>query len=273
MSETVSSIAPVNCLNEEKTKSVSYKNQEITFIEKGEQNEKKIILIPGTAGDARIFCRIIEPLSKKYHVYSFSHIHLKGLMNVVHAWDDLFQQLEISPPFSLLGTSVGGRIVQYYAQEYPSKIDKLILGNTYCDNKELIKKNRVPALMLKILPTKTIKNVLLKGTEKSFKGEPDFDSIMKYFATNLEKDSKNRIKIRVRWNLEKHSLPKIPKKIPKLLILSKDDPLIPPNTRKQLISYYPEAENSVFDSGGHFLYITRAEKYYSSVFDFLSRED
>ena len=45
-----------NCLNTVIPKKTSYDGQEIEYIEKGDKEKEVLILIPGTAGDCKIFC-------------------------------------------------------------------------------------------------------------------------------------------------------------------------------------------------------------------------
>ncbi len=262
-------VAPTTCLNKEKTTQKEINNRIVEYIEKGEKDKPSLILLPGTAGDARIFCKIIKPLSKNFHVYSFSHIHVKGVKNVVETWNYILHSLKINIPFSMLGTSVGGRIIQYYAERYPQDVNKIILANTYSDNKEIISKNKGSIFLVNFIPLSIIKKILLKGTAESFKNHPEYDEIITYFKNNLEKETRKKLLIRLRWNFEKLPLPKISQNISKLIIISNDDPLIPSKTREKLLKQYPEAKVKKFKSGGHFLYLTKAEEYFMSVKNFL----
>ena len=258
-----------SCLLEKgNSQQISHKGYTYRVIEKGEG--APIVLIPGTAGDERIFCRIIEPLAKEFHVYSFSHIHAPTIQGVITEWKEILSSM-INSPFHMLGTSVGGWIVQHFAASYPAMVKSIIIGNSYADNTKIRKKNKIPAFLARIMPMTFTRKIMLANMRKSLQKEPDFRIIYSYFEENLKKETKGQLLTRIRWNLENMALPKMPESIPKLLILSRDDPLIPPETRNQLIKTYPEAKIYQFSSGGHFPYITRAEKYYEQVRTFVQQ--
>ena len=62
------------------------------------------------------------------------------------------------------------------------------------------------------------------------------------------------------------------KQIPKLIIESDNDPLIPPHLRKRLKELYPEARVYTFHNEGHFPYINAAEEYNSVLKNFFEDE-
>ena len=227
-----------------------------------------LVLIPGTAGNERIFCRIAPLLKEQFTVYSFSHIHMKGLKNVISAWHSVLDEL-VGKPFHLLGTSVGGRLIQYYAQEYPEDVKSLIIGNSYADISELKRRNRIVLMTGKILPYTITRRLILRNIRKSFQEHSDYNVFVLYFQKHLNEISKHDLIVRAEWNFENLPLPVIEASIPVLLLLSKDDPVIPLKTRNHLKSYYKNARIHEFSSGGHFPYLTRPREYADAILQFL----
>ncbi len=75
--------------------------------------------------------------------------------------------------------------------------------------------------------------------------------------------------MRAEWNFEDLSPPTIRDSIPMLILMSKDDPVIPPRTRDHLKNYYPHAKIHEFSSGGHFPYLTQPHEYAQEILTFL----
>lgn len=59
--------------------------------------------------------------------------------------------------------------------------------------------------------------------------------------------------------------------IPKLILISKNDPLVPEFLREELLKIYPEAERYSFEEEGHFPYVVDAMKYNQIVLNFLKK--
>lgn len=62
------------------------------------------------------------------------------------------------------------------------------------------------------------------------------------------------------------------KNIPKLIIESDNDPLIPPDLQKELRTIYPNAQVFTFKDKGHFPYLNEAGKYTDVLHSFLMDE-
>ncbi len=255
-----------NCLLNNESKKLKHNDKICNYITQGDG--VPIILVPGTGGDEKIFCRIIPRLATSYKVFSISHYHEKYIDDVIDALHDIFLEY-VGNEFHLLGTSVGGRIVQYYAQKYPENVKSLIIGNSYVENDTILRKNKINKLLINFIPHSILKNILIKGTKRNMNGRPGEEIFIKYFAEHVNSNTKLELITRVKWNFEKLNPPNIDKSIPKLIIKSADDPLIPPETREHLTKYYPDATVYEFSNGGHFPYFSNADEYANIVLNFL----
>ena len=239
----------------------------IKYLEYGSSDNPPLVLLPGTGGDAQIFCRVLPALAEQHHVFAFSHIHVKGVKTVIQLWNKALQEL-IGSPFHLLGTSVGGWLVQHYAEQYPDTLQSVIIANSYADNTVLKAKNKKPALLARFLPSFLVKKILLKGIKASLEQYPESNIFIKYFEKNINQDTKRDLLIRVGWNLENLQSPQLASTLSKLLIISNDDPVIPKETRHHLIEYYPNAEKAFLNDAGHFPYLTKPNDYARIILEF-----
>lgn len=75
--------------------------------------------------------------------YVIDHLAVRSFLHEVALLPQVFAAagIEVGKGFFLGGTSLGGRVVQYYAAKYPEGLKGLILGNTFRDNAWLRQKN------------------------------------------------------------------------------------------------------------------------------------
>ncbi|MFN3605490.1 MAG: alpha/beta fold hydrolase [Leptonema sp. (in: bacteria)] len=59
--------------------------------------------------------------------------------------------------------------------------------------------------------------------------------------------------------------------IPKLIIISENDPLIPKFLREEFTKAYPEAQVFSFPKEGHFPYVVSPQKYNQIVSEFIKK--
>lgn len=260
--------APISTLFEETSiEQLSYKGY--PFFMKAIGKGDPIVLLPGTGGDEKIFSRIQEPLSKQFQTYSFSHIHLPKVSEVVEAWHEVLTE-RIGRPFHLLGTSVGGRLVQYYAEKYPADVVSLTIGNSYVDNTEIRRRYGISTKVARFLPMRIINRISEKGMLEGFSKYPEGHLAAEFFQKKVRRSSKKEFLTRAKWNMEKLPPPKISKEIPVMVIISADDPVIDEKTRTQLMEYYSDANHVQIEWGGHFPYILNPEPYLRSVYEFVT---
>ena len=251
----------------EENEAISHQYAGKTFHSLEMGNGKPIVFIPGTGGDEKIFKRIQVPLSREYRTIAFSHIHLKKVSDVVDAWHEVLSDM-VGEPFHLLGTSVGGRIVQYYAERYPDDLLSVTIGNSYVDNSTIRKKYKLTGVVLPALPMSLISRIAAKGMLKGFEQYENGAQAAMFFQKHVRQSSKSEFISRVRWNLEKLPPPKI--EVPTHVIYSGDDPVIDRQTRDHLNEYYRNAEKTKIDWGGHFPYIINPEPYLEGLYGFVT---
>ncbi|RMG41396.1 MAG: alpha/beta hydrolase [Methanobacteriota archaeon] len=259
--------APMGTLFEDfPERKLSYKGLDFFLREMGKGTP--IVFIPGTGGDEKIFTRIQIPLSKSFRTMAFSHIHLPKFQSVIDAWHEILTET-VGEPFHLLGTSVGGRIVQYYAEKYPEDVLTLTIGNSYVDNSKIRKKHGLTTTIARFLPWGMITKITQKSMLQGFQNYPEGEKAMEFFQTKVRKSTKKEFLIRARWNLELVPPPKIKEDIPIQVVCSNDDPVIDQETRNHIKEYYINSKKTNISWGGHFPYIINPVPYLEAVQGFI----
>lgn len=112
----------------------------VSYLEKGEEHDKLLVLIHGNTSSNVFYLDTIERLSAEFHVlapdlrgYGFTERlpidatqGLRGWSEDLHAF---FEALSLTKKPHLLGWSMGGGVIVQYALDHPDNVASLILVN------------------------------------------------------------------------------------------------------------------------------------------------
>ncbi|MGB5555983.1 MAG: alpha/beta hydrolase [Flavobacteriaceae bacterium] len=254
------------------TKTISYNNNEWDYISIG-NGPKHLLFLHGMGGAYDIWFQQIEKLKDSFHIVSLTMPTVHSLSD---ATDGIIQILnkENIEKVSIIGSSMGGYIGQYFLKKHPDRLNKMVLGNTFPPNKFYQEENGKMRKIIPFLPEWFVmsefrknasKNVIPASensklveaylfeqysglmTKQQFIGR--FDMVLEYFELSKTADSQS---------------------IPKLIIESDNDPLVNEDLRNELKSNYPEAEIFTFSGKGHFPYLNRPNNYNDILLKFLT---
>ncbi len=229
----------------------------------GGTGDKTILFLHGMGGAYDLWWNQIVEFENDYKIITYSLPEdINSLEGAVEGIIAILQKEKIDSVYAV-GTSMGGYITQFLFHKYPEIVKKAVLGNTFPPNHYFAEKN---ALLTKIVPY--VPEVLI-----AFVGELNFkkniypagrnSKLLMSFLPSLPFSKKQligRYYVVVDYFVPDTTNENI-KRIPKLIIESDNDPLIPPHLRKRLKELYNEAEVYTFHNEGHFPYINAAEEY------------
>ncbi len=229
----------------------------------GGNGDKTILFLHGMGGAYDLWWNQIVEFENNYRIVTYSlPEEINSLEGAVEGIMAILQKEKIDSVYAV-GTSMGGYITQYLFYKHPAVVKKAVMGNTFPPNHYFAEKNE---LLTKIVPY--LPEVLI-----AFAGELNFkkkiypaghnSKLLMSFLPSLPFSKKQligRYYVVVDYFVPDTTNPLI-KKIPKLIIESDNDPLIPPHLRKRLKELYPEAKVYTFHNEGHFPYINAAEEY------------
>lgn len=237
----------------------------------GGKGEKTILFIHGMGGTYDIWWNQINELEKDYKVITFTLPKKIDSLQKAERGIRAILERENEDRFIVIGTSMGGYIAQYLIKTMPKSIEKAVFGNTFPPNRLYIKVNRIKRKYLPLLPEIIIWKLAQNEMKQKLLPAGHYDKVLEAFLPGLSFSKRqffNRYDVVVDW-FEATSQTSQMKTIPKLIIESDNDPLIPILLRAKLKVTYPEAQVYTFHQEGHFPYLNATEKYNAVLRGFL----
>lgn len=220
-----------------------------------------LLLLPGTLGRADIFWNQIEALHGQAQILALTYPASGGIAE----WgEDIVALMDTHSIQSatVLGSSLGGYLAQYFAAIKPELVDNLIAANTLPSVDFL---TNIPPYSADInaIPAADLMQGFSDGLTQWAVDEPHSAELVELLLAEVS----GRIptaELRARLNALKFG-PELPKQpLPKARIFtveSQDDRLIPEPIRTAVREALDPHESFVFKHGSHFPYITHPERY------------
>ncbi len=220
-----------------------------------------LLLIPGTLGRCDIFWQQIEALKDRARIVSLSYPVSGG----VEEWSDdlatLCEKLGLGK-VTVLGSSLGGYLVQHFAATHPECVERLIAANTLHSVAEIATKPPYSS-DLDNGPIDELRAGFGNGLKAWAQIHPDQSDLVELLLMEVggripEPELRNRL------NALKRGPELPPVELPKERIATiegADDPLIPPPMREAVRARLRPGVAYRFESGGHFPYVVRPALY------------
>ncbi len=240
----------------------------------GGKGDKTILFLHGMGGAYDLWWNQIVAFENNYKVITYSlPEEINSLEGAVEGIMAILKKENVNKVYTV-GTSMGGYINQYLFHTHPALVEKAVLGNTFPPNKYFAEKNALLSKVVPYLPEILIAFVGELNFEKNIYPAGKNSKLLTSFLPSLPFSKKQligRYYVVVDY-FEPDTTNEAIKQIPKLIIESDNDPLIPPHLRKRLKELYPEARVYTFHNEGHFPYINAAEEYNSVLKKFFEGE-
>ena len=161
---------------------------------------------------------------------------------------------------------------KYLVKIIPNRVEKAVFGNTFPPNNVLEKENATKSKVIPLLPEILLSKLGDKKLDNEIVPAAKNSALLKAFLPSLpfsKKQFMNRYSVVIDKFVatpDKYDI----KRIPKLIIESDNDPLIPPGLRKEIKDLYPDAQVFTFHNEGHFPYINAAKEYNKVLREFFN---
>jgi len=220
-----------------------------------------LVMLPGTLGTAEIFWNQIGALGRDVRIVSVTYPPVGNMMKLAAGLKALFDKLGIAKA-SVVGSSMGGFLAQWFTARYPKRVETLFIGNSLTDPYK-VNPSRKPPAFLRRLPPAGHRKIVLGSVETWKEPEPIFAKLKDILLHSGRKlISPSALKHRVLATATGKEVP--PPVIPQsrtVIIECADDPLIPRPAQAEMRRKYPRATLYRLGRGGHYPYITRPERY------------
>jgi maspardin len=235
-------------------------DREWGYVEVGEAGPA-LLLIPGTLGRGDIFWRQIEALEGRARIVAVTYPRSGGVAEWASDLAELCGRLGLGR-VTVLGSSLGGYLAQYFAAAYPHIAERLIAANTLHSVSGIAARPPYSS-DLDNAPIEELRAGFGRGLEAWRDAHPDQAELVDLLMAEVG----GRIpepELRARLNALKRG-PELPAlDLPReriATIESADDPLIPPPVREAVRARLKPSIAYRFESGGHFPYVARPDLY------------
>jgi len=228
-----------------------------------------LVLLPGTLGRGDIFWNQIEALKSRTRILALSY----PKDGSIEEWcEDICALMDVHNMHTatILGSSLGGYVAQYFAANFVKRVDELIAANTL--NTVSILSN-IPPYSSEIngTPVDDLREGFAAGMIPWAKDEPDRADLVELLIMEVS----GRIpeaELKMRLNALKRG-PELPpvalRKEQIFTVESLDDRLIPAPVRDAVRERLDPLRSYKFVRGSHFPYITHPEAYTALISEVL----
>ncbi|MGF9759876.1 alpha/beta hydrolase [Microvirga sp. 0TCS3.31] len=222
-----------------------------------------LLLIPGTLGRGDIFWQQIEALEDRARIVAVTYPKSGGIVEWASDLAELCGRIGLDR-VTVLGSSLGGYLAQYFAAAYPHMTERLIAANTLHSVAGIAARPPYSS-DLDNAPIEELRAGFGKGLGAWREAHPEQAELVDLLMAEVG----GRIpepELRARLNALKHGPELPPFGLPReriATIESADDPLIPPTMREAVRARLDPSVAYRFESGGHFPYVARPDLYVS----------
>ena len=223
-----------------------------------------LLLLHGMGGAYDIWWQQIEALQADFRIISLTLPTVHSLEEAADGIDAILEAEQVQK-LSMLGTSMGGYIAQYYLSTHPGRLEKVIFGNTFPPNEIYRRENGGLRKLVPWLPEWLVMQQFRANISKTVSPASGYSKLVEAYLLEQYSGLMSKEQFIGRFDivLDSFAINGAPDRraVPKLIIESDNDPLVPPELRARLKQAYPEARVHTFSGTGHFTYLNEPEAY------------
>lgn len=240
----------------------------------GEGARPLVLLGGGLANDLAF--DLVRALAPRFRIVYPAYPRVKTLADVVAGIAAILKAEDLTV-VSLLGTSTGGAVAQYFVRLHPEAAARMILSNTGIPWAPVVRKRTIITNILSTIPWPLFRIPLARSIVKVF-GAPAADRpfwegyLKELFSDRLGKaDILSNLRLQIQYHGQYHfnseDLAAWPGKI--FIIESDNDVVFSPERNKALRDTYPQALVHTFHGAGHAPAFSRPGEYLEVIQRFL----
>ncbi len=252
------------------TKSITVNELEWNYLDIG-SGTQTLLMLHGMGGAYDIWFQQIQALKFDIRIIAVTYPAGKTLEELAAGVIHILDTEEIDKT-NVIGSSLGGYLTQFLLKNHADRLEKVIIGNSFPPNHQLLNKNEGLAKTLPYVPEwllmKTFRGNIKKVVVPAANDNPLVEAYL------LEQDyglmSKAQFIGRLNCVLQYFEPANPDSIIQEMLIIDADnDPLIPANLRDSLKMIYSKATVKTFHNTGHFTYLNAPNEYTEVIQNFV----
>jgi pimeloyl-ACP methyl ester carboxylesterase len=234
--------------------------------------ERALLFLHGMGGAYDIWFQQIQPLKYEFKIISITLPEVHSLAEAVAGITAILDAEGVEKT-SIIGTSMGGYIAQYFLQHHPDRLDRLVLGNTFPPNHLYKRENGGMRRLVPFLPEWFIMKKFRNNVREKVVPASENSALVEAYLNEQYSGYMSKSQFIGRMDVVLDYFDPVfdstQVNIPKLIIESDNDPLIPPILQEAIRSLYPESRVFTFEGKGHFPYLNQPEEYTQALRRFL----
>jgi pimeloyl-ACP methyl ester carboxylesterase len=245
---------------EEPVQSARSGNHDWTYYRAG-SGDTTILFLHGMGGSYDIWWQQINHFKSTYRTISLSYPPVSTLKDLSDGVIAILNKEKIDKVV-IVGSSLGGYLAQYITSNYPERVLKISLGNTFCPNTIQKAKNEKTMQRMRWVPEWYVIKTIRKKYNAEIVPAANNSPVVKAFLNELLGGQVDRKTFIARYHcVVDHFVAHIHPSIPIQIIQSDNDPLVEPALREMLTRQYPQAKVVTLRHLGHFPYLNAAGQY------------
>jgi pimeloyl-ACP methyl ester carboxylesterase len=234
--------------------------------------EEVMVFLHGMGGSADIWFQQIEALKDRFRCIAVTYPPLPNLDLLRFGILGILDQERISRAH-LVGSSMGGYLAQFIASKNPTRIRKVVLGNTFPPNNVIPKRARMGVMVLPWVPEWAIMAGMRRNARRVlFPAAGNSELVNAYlYEQTCGLMRKPDVIARCACLCQAFAPTDLDKLgIPAFIIEADNDPMVDVRLREMLKAVYPPTAVKTFRLAGHFPYLNRPAEYTEALAEFLS---
>lgn len=235
------------------------------------EGDRTIVFLHGMGGGFDIWFQQINHFKASYRIISMTYPPVSSLTELSEGVMAILDREKIDRAH-IVGSSLGGYLVQYLVKNHADRIEKAVFANTFPPNRIHAEKAGKMKSILPLLPEWMVMRNLRKTTQAAIYPASGHSELVRAYM--LEQSygmmKKKQFVARLMCVLDHFDPPDIDDlNIPCLIIEADNDPLVEKDLREMLKATYPSIPVITFSQKGHFPYLNEPDDYNQSLEQFI----
>jgi pimeloyl-ACP methyl ester carboxylesterase len=227
------------------------------------EGDQTIVFLHGMGGGFDIWFQQINHFKASYRIISMTYPPVSSLGKLSEGVMAILDREKRGRVY-MVGSSLGGYLVQYLVKNHADRIEKAVFANTFPPNRLLAKKVGKVKYIVPLLPEWMVMRNLRQTTQAAIFPASGHSELVRAYMLEQSYGMMKKAQFvgRLMCVLDYFEPPDLDAlSIPCLIIEADNDPLVETGLRKMLKTTYPSTPVQTLSQKGHFPYLNAPQDY------------